>query len=153
MTVSGQISIANVRLGFRNFAGAEGPYNKKGDRNFVVFLEEQQAKDLESDGWNIKWPKEREEVDPDSDFEQQPFLPVSFSFTNFPPKIVLVTDGNASRIGEDEVDMLDWAEIENADIVIRPYNWSVNGNSGVKAYLKALYVTLATDEFSSKYGI
>lgn len=151
MTVSGQISIANAHLGYRNFAGAEGPYNKKGDRNFVVFLEEQQAKDLAADGWNVKWPKERE--DSDSDFVPQPYLQVSFTFTNFPPKIVLVTDGHSSRVGEDEVDMLDWAEIENTDIVIRPYNWSVNGNSGVKAYLKALYVTLATDEFSSKYGI
>lgn len=152
MTVSGQISIENVRLGFRNFAGAEGPYNKQGDRNFVVFLGEGMAKDLEKDGWNVKWPKERED-DTEMEFEQDPYLSVSFSFKNFPPKIIMVTDGTPTRLGEDEVDMLDWAEIEKTDIVIRPYNWSVNGNSGVKAYLKALYVTLATDEFSSKYGL
>lgn len=152
MAVSGQISIADVRLGFRNFAGAEGPYNKKGDRNFVVFLNSDMAADLEKDGWNIKWPKEQEE-DTEQEFEREPYLPVSFSFKNFPPKIVVVSDGVATRLGEDEVDMLDWAEIEKTDIVIRPYNWSVNGQSGVKAYLKAMYVTLVTDEFSSKYGL
>jgi hypothetical protein len=34
------LSLENVRIGFRNFEGREGQYNKSGDRNFVVFLED-----------------------------------------------------------------------------------------------------------------
>lgn len=150
--MAGHIAIEHADLGFKNFEGREGPYNKSGDRNFVVFLDEKFATELDSDGWNIKWPRPNDNLSPDMD-DRRPYLPVSISFDYYPAKVVLVNGESVSHLQEEEVGMLDWAEVENFDLVIRPYNWTVNGNEGIKAYVKALYVTLETDEFSAKYGI
>lgn len=147
-----QLNFENARIGYKNFAGAEGPYNKSGDRNFVIFLEEQAARDLELQGWNVKYPKARE-MKVDEEDTRQPYLPVSVSFKNFPPKVVLIAGDNVTKLQEAEVEVLDYTEIENVDLVVRPYNWSVNGQSGTKAYLKAIYVTMVTDAFTAKYGV
>lgn len=143
--------LEGAQIGFRNFSGVEGPYNKEGDRSFAIFLEEGFAEELKAEGWNVKFPKE---YDPnDEEDTRNPYLPVAAAFNMYPPKVVLIAGENVTPLDESEVDMLDWAEISNADIILRPYNWSVNGNSGIKAYLKALYVTIETDPFSEKYGI
>jgi hypothetical protein len=35
---------------------------------------------------------------------------------------------------------------------VRPYAWDVNGKTGVKAYLKTLFVTIDEDALELKYG-
>lgn len=144
--IEDNIRIEGARIGFRNFSGEEGRFNPKGRRNFCVFLEEDIAKDMEKEGWNVKWLQPREEGD-----EPQAYLQVKVVFGKIPPKIVLVTMRGKTRLDEDTVNILDWAEIQNVDLVIRPYNWEVNGNTGVSAYIKTMYVTLREDEFESKY--
>ena len=144
--VEDTIRIEGARIGFRNFSGEEGRFNPKGRRNFCVFLEEDIAKDMEKEGWNVKWLEPREEGD-----ESQAYLQVKVVFGKIPPKIVLVTGRGKTRLDEDTVNILDWAEIQNVDLIIRPYNWEVNGSTGVSAYIKTMYVTLKEDEFESKY--
>lgn len=148
-----QISLENVRIGFRNFEGREGMYNKKGERSFAVFLDRDTADSLAADGWNVKYPRVQENhTDPDAD-GREPYLQVSVSFDFYPPNVFLISNGQPTKIAGDEIAMLDWAEVENVDLVLRPYEWSVNRNSGIKAYLKAGYFTIVTDAFASKYGI
>ena len=144
--VENNIRIEGARIGFRNFSGEEGRFNPKGRRNFCVFLEEDIAKDMKKEGWNVKWLDPREEGD-----EPQAYLQVKVVFGKMPPKIVLVTGRGKTRLDEDTVNILDWAEIQNVDLIIRPYNWEVNGDTGVSAYIKTMYVTLREDEFESKY--
>lgn len=146
------ISLENVRIGFRNFEGREGKFNKAGDRSFAVFLDRGTAEQLAGEGWNVKFPAPSNGVDPDAD-ERDPYLQVSVTFDFYPPNVFLISNGQPTKLGEDEVAMLDWAEIENVDLVIRPYEWSVNRNSGIKAYLKAGYFTIVSDRFAQKYGI
>ena len=145
--VTNNITIENARSGLRNFSGKEGKYNPAGKRNFCVFLEKDLAETLEEDGWNVRYLRPRED-----DEEPQAYLQASVAFGNVPPKIIMISSRGKTPIGEDEVNILDWAEIANVDLILRPYNWEVNGKSGVKAYLKAMYVTIAEDEFESKYS-
>lgn len=145
--VKNNIVIEGARIGFRNFSGKEGQYNPAGRRNFCVFLDDKVlAEQLLKDGWNVRTLRPREEGD-----EEQPYLQVAVNYENIPPKIVLITDHGKTNLEESEVGMLDWADIKNVDLIIRPYNWDVNGKQGVKAYAKSLYVTIEEDEFESKY--
>ena len=137
-----------ARIGFRNFSGKEGQYNPAGRRNFCWFIDDEKlVNTLIEDNWNVRMLKPREE-----DEKPQAYLQVAVEFKNYPPKVMLVTSRGKSRLEEDDINMLDWAEIKNVDMIIRPYNWEVNGKSGTKAYLKALYVTIEEDEFESKYA-
>lgn len=147
------VNLENVRIGFRNFEGRESQYNKKGDRSFVVFLDDATAKEMAADGWNVKFPKDDPNpADPDADVRDA-YLPVTVGFDFYPANVLLISNDKPTRLSEDEVAMLDWAEIENVDLVLRPYEWSVNRNSGIKAYLKAGYFTIVADKFASKYGL
>ena len=144
--VENNVRIEGARIGFRNFSGEEGRFNPKGRRNFCVFLEIEVANEMEKEGWNVKWLQPRDEGD-----DPQPYLQVKVVFGKIPPKIVLVTSHGKTRLDEDTINILDWAEIVNVDLVIRPYNWEANGRTGVSAYAKTMYVTLKEDEFENKY--
>lgn len=144
--INKNLVIENAKIGFRNFSGKEGKFNPAGRRNFCVFLESDLGAGLENDGWNIRWLEPRDEGE-----ERQAYLQVAVSYENIPPKIVLVTSHGKTQLDENSVNILDWAEIQNVDLIIRPYNWDVNGKSGVKAYVKSMYITLVEDEFESKY--
>lgn len=145
--VKKNIIIEDARIGFRNFSGEEGKFNPKGNRNFCVFLETPFAEELENDGWNIKWLPPREEGD-----EEQAYMQVSVNYRNIPPKIMMISSNNKTLMTEDMVEMLDWAELEQVDLIIRPYNWEVNGKRGVKAYLKSMYAVLEENELDRKYS-
>lgn len=131
---------------FRNFSGKEGKFNPAGRRNFCVMIDPEVARELEDDGWNIKTLKPREDGE-----EPQPYLQVSVAYNNFPPKIFMVIGKAKTLLDEDNVGLLDWAEISNVDVIIRPYNWEANGKTGVKAYVKTMYVTIEEDKFAYKY--
>ena len=145
------LSFENVRIGFKNFRGEKSKFNREGSRNFVIFLDEPIAQELHEQGWAIKFPKVKEDIDIDQ-LQPQPYLPVSVTFDPFPPKIVLINGDIKTMITEETVNTLDFAEIINVDLIIRPYEWEVNGKTGIKAYLKTMYVTVNPDPFTLKYG-
>ena len=134
------------RILFRNFSGEEGRFNAKGQRNFNVLLGDEEAEAMLKDGWNVKYLQPREEGD-----APQPRLEVSVHFGKNPPRVILITSKGKTPLDESMVGILDWADIENVDMIIRPYMWEVNGRTGVKAYLKSIYVTIREDELELKY--
>ena len=143
------ILFEGATLIFRNFAGKEGQYNREGDRNFAVIIpDEQTAQDLLADGWNVKYLNPREEGDAPT-----PYLQVAVSYKNRPPRIVMITSVARTNVDESMVEVLDWVNIENADLIARPYEWEVNGKTGKKAYLQSMFVTIEEDALERKYAV
>lgn len=147
------VLMEGVRIIFRNFEGKEGQYNKAGQRNFGVIIPDRATADaMAGDDWNIKWLKPRDE-DEGEETEETPWLPVEVAYDKGkPPRVVLITERGRTNLDEDTVDMLDWAEITNVDLIVRPYTWEVNGRGGVKAYLQSMYVTIEEDALERKYA-
>ena len=147
--VDNTVMMEGVRIIFRNFSGKEGQYNREGDRNFAVLLDEPTAEAMAADGWNVKMLKPR---DDDEDAVPQAYLPVAVNYKGRPPRIVMITSRNRTNLGEDHVDTLDWVDIINVDLIVRPYEWTVNGKSGIKAYLQSMYITIQEDPLEAKYS-
>lgn len=142
------ISIEGAKIMFRNFRGEPDKFNREGKRSFCVAIEDPvMANELRADGWNVKQLKPHEEGDDPLDYIQ-----VAVSYGNVPPKIYLITSAGKTLLDEDTVETVDYADIENVDLIIRPYEWEVNGKTGVKAYAKTMYITIVEDEFASKYN-
>lgn len=148
------VVMEGVDIFYLNFEGKEGQYNKEGDRNFAVGLPEDVAAAMAADGWNIKRTKVREEdLAENPDAVGRPWLPVAVEYRKGkPPKIVQITSRGKTVLTEDMVALLDSADVQNCDLIVAASNWEVNGNTGVKAYLRSMFVTIEEDELERKYA-
>ena len=185
------IRIEHAVLTFRNFAGARKQFNDEGKRNFCVYLDGYNRRGeafqdeeriprykygpdwmnpndliaaLQSDGWNVKWTKERETESGDI-YPSRPYIKVNVKYNdqypNFNPKICTVKeDGSFTNIDADTAEIVDSIWIDNADVIIKPYNYEANKgieNGKVSAELKTLYITPVKDadeddDFDGKYS-
>lgn len=147
MAKRGKLQIEGARIFWKNFSGKGSEYNAEGSRNFCLELDNETADKLKADGWNVKYTKPGEEGD-----ESTPYIQVKVKYAAFPPKIYMVTSSKKTLIDEDLVGELDRAEIENVDIIVSPYEWSVGRKSGIAAYVDTMYVTIHEDDFAKKYA-
>ena len=148
MVNNNKILFEDADIIFRNFKGEEGQYNREGDRNFAVLINDPKVVEaLLDDGWNVKFLKPQ-----DDDGEEQAYLQVSVNFKGRPPMIYMISSKGKEQLSEDIVELLDYVDIRTVDMILNPYNWNVNGKTGVKAYLEKLFVTIEEDALDRKYS-
>lgn len=142
---NGICQIDDARICFRNFSGEAGKYNREGDRNFAVIIPDQEIADEMIDrGWNVKIKEPREEG-------EDPFmyLTVKVKFNGNGPHVYVQSGRNMNQLDEESVGMIDDIDISSVDLDIRPYEWEVNGKTGVTAYLQSMKVVQNIDRFAA----
>lgn len=143
----GILQIDDAILIHKNFAGRADKYNREGDRNFSIIIDDQDIADaLIEQGWNVK-------IKPARDEDDIPFmfLPVKIKFTDRGPNIYLITGTRKNELDEESIACLDDIDIESVDLDIRPYDWEVNGKTGRTAYLQGIHVVQKIDRFAARY--
>lgn len=152
MADKSNVVMEGVQTIFRNFSGKETDFNQEGRRNFCVLLDDEMAEVFAQDGWNVKWLEPRDDADEGE--TRQAYMQVKMRYDKGkPPKVVLITSRGKTNLDEDDLDMLDWADIKNVDLIFRPYPWTMaDGRTGLSAYLQSLYVTIEEDELERKYA-
>lgn len=144
----GILQIDDARIIHRNFSGIGSKFNREGDRNFSIIIEdEEQANALIDEGWNVKIKAPKDEDD--TPFM---FLPVKVKFNDRGPNVYLKTGNTVNKLDEESIDCLDNIDIISVDIDIRPYEWEVNGKTGRTAYLQSMSVTQNVDRFAIRYS-
>ena len=141
------INIPNAKFIFyTNFKGEAGPYNNPGERNFNVILEGDALEQALEYGMNVKTTKPRDGYDPVS------YIKVNIGYKYRAPIAMLINSHVKRSLNEQNIGLLDDYEYENVDVVIRPNRWHrPNGDTGVNAYLQAIYATVVEDPFAGKY--
>lgn len=142
----GILQIDDARIIYRNFSGVGSKFNREGDRNFAVYIpDEDIAEELKERGWNVKIKPPREDGD-----DPFMFLPVKIKFNDRGPSVYLVTGNKKTPLNENTVSCLDDIDILSVDLDIRPYDWEVNDKTGRTAYLQSIWVTQEVDRFASR---
>lgn len=144
----GILQIDDAKIIFKNFEGRGDKFNRAGDRNFSLLIEDPNTADaLVKEGWNVK-------IKPGRDEDEEPFmrLPVKVKFTEYGPNVYLRTGDRVNKLDEESISCLDDIDIESVNMDIRPYDWEVNGRTGRTAYLQSMEVIQRIDRFSARYG-
>lgn len=144
----GILQIDDARIIFKNFEGRGDKFNREGDRNFSLLIEDPNTADaLIKEGWNVKIKPGRDEDE--GDFMR---LPVKVKFTDYGPNVYLVSGGRRVELDEESIACLDNIDIESVDMDLRPYDWDVNGRTGRTAYLQSMQVVQRVDRFAERYA-
>lgn len=142
------INIEGAMIIWKNFSGERDKFNP-GKRGFSVVIDDTvMADELRQEGWNVKDRPLQEGAD---DSEQEWTLPVKLNMNRY-TQVWLIVGNHKMLLDEDTVSQLDVVDIVNCDISIRPYEWEMNGRTGITAYVDSMYVTIRENKFAEKYA-
>lgn len=148
-TGKGKVLIDDAKITWTNFAGRKDDYNRNGDREFTVIVDDPDiAEELMARGCNlkIKHPEDRNEP-PRMTFK----VKVSYRFGA--PAVYLDNGRNVVNLTEDTIGTLDRIDIERVDMDIYfGKEWTNNGTTARTAYLDKIMVTQSVDRFRERFA-
>lgn len=134
---------------WRNFRGLDTQYSR-GKIFFNVAIEDPRlVKMLLDRGFNVKdyVNKNRPDEDP------MHYLQIKVRFNDFGPMVQQYVEGSGTPVtlDQDDIGVLDNAEIMDCVIKIRPYDYTMpDGSKGVAAYLTELAVQIPQNKFTER---
>lgn len=141
------LQIDDARIIFKNFSGEESKFNRAGDRNFAVRINDPDVVDqLIADGWNVTVKPPKEEGD-----DPYMYIKVKIKFNDRGPKVFLRSGKHVRRLSEQNVGLLDSIDILRVNLDLRAYDWEVNGKTGRTAYLDSIDVEQNLNRFEEYY--
>lgn len=146
--------LKGYEITFKNFAGRESAngYNRAGNRNFCVVLDDDTAQKMLADGWNVRI----KQFD-DGSHRNTLQVAVRYDIDRFRPRVVMVTPKSNGKfvkriLDEDTVSELDSANVTSASMILNPSPWhNAMGNGGIKAYLTTGYFVIEKDPFEDDF--
>lgn len=158
--VEGSRDFEGISMTWKNFRGEKGPFNEKGKRSFAIRLDEDEALEMIEEGWNVKV---KDLTNDEGETARKYFLPVNVKMDGkVPPRVFMITmvynhatqqeEPRRTLLNEDTIGLLDYAQFDNVDVKVRPFNYDFNGKKGVTQYLSLLFATLHVDDLERKYA-
>ena len=146
-----RVTLRNFEITYKNFSGRETQYNRAGNRNFSLILDDETADQMLADGWNVRI----KEYD-DGSRRNTLQVAVRYDIERFRPRVVMVTPNGKyfkrTPLSEEMVSELDSARVSKAFVTLNPSPWhNAMGGSGIKAYLTTGYFVVEKDEFEDEF--
>lgn len=145
-----EIEDANIKWPWSHFAGEKDTFNEAGDHNFTVILPEDVALDLMQipDGWAIKKLEPREEGD-----APEYVLKIKISYKYEQPAVYILKGNRRFRADETDLADIKRSTCERIDVIASPSRWvRPNGDTGVTAYVREMYVQIRESRFAEMYA-
>lgn len=153
--------LVDFEILFCNLEGRAEGFNDKGNRNFrLKFNNDEFAKSLSEDGWNIKiyTPK-------NDDYDPYYYLTVKSKFrvdspnVRQDPEIHMINSKNDILLKDKHMADLDAKfrahEVVSCDLIIHPSPWNnsrFGAGEGITAYLKQMWAVVNDSPFADRYA-
>ena len=147
------ILLEDVGLIFKNFSGSASQMNSAGQRNINIVLNPEHAEELATYGFPVReWSPKPSEDEPEPPIFLLLKVNIKYSGAR-PPRVRMVgsTSRKITELTEDTISLLDSAEIVSTDIVVRPYNYEIRGETGVSAYAQNMVCVVVEDPLDLKW--
>lgn len=140
--------INNAPVKYHNFAGVKTEYNREGDVNFEIILDEETALNMRDDDWYIK--------ESEDDLGRKEYrIKIRLGELGDPQVFIIGDDGKAIPFNRGQWKRIDRMNISYVDVEFKQSRKTFmhEGHEYHSAYADNLFVNIVENSLFKKYGI